>query len=85
MVPQALKIDLTEQFPRLSHAPITEAVVEVRAHAEVPWEESGIRSQLAPLLPGYQKLSPRVSLSMRCSSAQDRTRCKGIGISDGEG
>lgn len=56
MVSQALKIDLTEQFSPLSHAPIAEAVIEMRAHAEVPWEESGIRSQLAPLLPGYPKI-----------------------------
>jgi hypothetical protein len=56
MVSQALKIDLTEQFSPLSHAPIAEAVIEMRAQAEVPWEESGIRSQLAPLLPGYPKI-----------------------------
>jgi len=56
MVSQALKIDLAEQFRRLPHAPIVEAVIEMRARAEVPWEESTIRERLTPLLPGYQKI-----------------------------
>ena len=56
MVSQILKVDLTEQFRRLPHAPIVEAVIEMRARAEVPWEESTIRGRLTPLLPGYQKI-----------------------------
>jgi len=56
MVSQALKIDFADQFPRLSRAPIAEAVIEMRARAEVQWEESTIRGRLTPLLPGYQKI-----------------------------
>ena len=56
MMPHPLKIDVTERFPRLAHAPIAEAVIEMRARAEVPWEESAVRSRLVPLLPGYPQV-----------------------------
>jgi uncharacterized protein (TIGR04255 family) len=56
MVPQALKMDIAEQFDRLSHAPIAEAVIEVRARAEVPWEESTVRERLIPLLSAYTQI-----------------------------
>lgn len=51
-----LKIDITERFPRLTHAPIAEAVIEMRARAEVPWEESAVRDRLVPLLSAYPKI-----------------------------
>ncbi|CUQ66311.1 TIGR04255 family protein [Candidatus Nitrospira inopinata] len=53
MMPLVLKIDATEQFPRLAHAPIAEAVIDIRARAEAPWEESAVRQCLVPLLPAY--------------------------------
>ena len=53
MVPPPFRIDPTEKFPRLAHAPIAEAVIEMRARAEAPWEESEIRSRLVSLLPTY--------------------------------
>jgi uncharacterized protein (TIGR04255 family) len=56
MVTPPFRIDLTETFPRLAHAPIAEAVIEMRARAEVPWEELSIRGRLAPLLPGYPNI-----------------------------
>jgi uncharacterized protein (TIGR04255 family) len=56
MVTPPFRIDLTEKFPRLAKAPIAEAVIEMRARAEMPWDESGIRGHLAPLLPGYPKI-----------------------------
>lgn len=48
-----MKIDATEQFQHLPHAPIVEAVIEVRARAECAWEESLVSEQLKPKLPDY--------------------------------
>lgn len=56
MMPSSFKIDITEQFPRLAHAPIAEAVIEMRTRAEIPWEESEIRHRLVPLLSDYPKI-----------------------------
>ena len=56
MMLSPLKIDTTERFPRLAHAPIAEAVIEMRARAEVPWEESAVRDRLVPLLSAYSKI-----------------------------
>lgn len=55
-MPSSFKIDITERFPRLAHAPIAEAVIEMRARAEVPWEESAVRERLVPLLSAYPKI-----------------------------
>ncbi len=56
MVTPPFRIDLTEKFPRLTHAPIAEAVIEMRARAEVSWEEADIRGKLVPLLPAFPKM-----------------------------
>ncbi len=48
-----LKIDLTESFPLLARAPIVEAVIEVVARAEVPWEEQAIKERVKARLPDY--------------------------------
>jgi uncharacterized protein (TIGR04255 family) len=50
-----LKIDLRldESFPHLRHAPITEAVVEVRVRAERRWDETEVSNKLKPKLPDY--------------------------------
>ena len=50
-----LKIDLRldESFPHLRHAPITEAVVEVRVRAERRWDETEVSNKLKPKLPEY--------------------------------
>jgi uncharacterized protein (TIGR04255 family) len=50
------KIDVTESFQHLEHAPIVEAVIEIRARVESPWEESALREQLKAKLPGYPKV-----------------------------
>ncbi|MGH8605195.1 MAG: TIGR04255 family protein [Gammaproteobacteria bacterium] len=57
-----LKIDLTESFPRLAHAPIVEAVIEVRARAEAPWEEAVILERLKSRLPDYPASQSQQSL-----------------------
>jgi len=51
-----IKIDLAEQFQHLPHAPIVEAVIEVRTRAEAPLEEASMRSQLESKLPDYRFL-----------------------------
>lgn len=55
-----LTIDLSENFPHLPHAPIVEAVIEVRGRAETKWEETTVRSYFEPKLSNYAYLdSPR--------------------------
>jgi len=51
-----LKIDVAEPFPHLEHAPIVEAIIEIRTRVESPWEESGLREQLKGKLPSYPKI-----------------------------
>lgn len=46
-------INATETFTHLSKAPIVEAVIEVRAQAEAPWDEPLITEQLKTKLPDY--------------------------------
>jgi uncharacterized protein (TIGR04255 family) len=47
------KIDVGESFETLPHAPIVEAVIEIRARSEVPWQESTISDELKSKLPDY--------------------------------
>lgn len=56
-LPGTVRVDLEEQFPHLPHAPIVEAVIDIRGRAEAPWEESAIRAQLTAQLPGYSQLN----------------------------
>lgn len=51
-----ITIDLAEPFPHLPHAPIIEAVIEVRVRAEVPWEEEAIQAQIKAQLPDYPQV-----------------------------
>ncbi|MBI1803382.1 MAG: TIGR04255 family protein [Ignavibacteriae bacterium] len=46
-------IDTSEKFPHLSRAPITEAVIEIRGRASLPWNETDILTKLKQLLTGY--------------------------------
>jgi uncharacterized protein (TIGR04255 family) len=48
-----LMIDHAEQFPRLAHAPIVEAVIDIRARAQDPCEETVLLQCLKPRLPDY--------------------------------
>jgi uncharacterized protein (TIGR04255 family) len=54
-IPTIVAIDFSETFPHLSKAPIVEAVIDLRARAEVEWEESSISERLKPSLPDYPK------------------------------
>jgi uncharacterized protein (TIGR04255 family) len=53
MQSEALNIDFGEQFPHLSKAPITEAVIEIRGRASTPWDEETIRAKLKDEIPEY--------------------------------
>jgi uncharacterized protein (TIGR04255 family) len=53
---QKFKIDISEKFPHLPHAPIVEAIIEIRARAEKGWEESAVRSYFEPKLSSYAYL-----------------------------
>ncbi len=52
-MPDELTIDTSEEFPRLSRAPIVEATLEFRCRAEATWEEAVILEQLKSRLPDY--------------------------------
>lgn len=51
-----IRIDLAERFQHLPHAPIVEAVIDVRARAEVSWEEEAIQAQIKAQLPDYPQV-----------------------------
>ncbi len=51
-----MKIDVAEHFEYLRNAPIVEAAVEVRARAEVAWDEKLISDQLKARLPDYPQV-----------------------------
>ena len=50
---QNLRIDLSERFPHLKRAPITEAVIEIRAKASSKLEEPQMLELLKPALGDY--------------------------------
>lgn len=54
--PKRVTIDLSEQFDRLAHAPIVEAVIDIRERATVPWEVAALRSHVEGMISGYQFL-----------------------------
>lgn len=55
-VPGGIKIDLAESFPHLPHAPIVEAVIDIKGRAAEPWEESAIQARLKAKLPDYPQV-----------------------------
>jgi uncharacterized protein (TIGR04255 family) len=50
------KIDVTEPFPRLSKAPIVEAVISVQARASSVWDEQTVLEAIKPKLPDYPSI-----------------------------
>ena len=60
-----IEIQITESFPHLAHAPITEAVLEVKTRAEGPWEEAEIREALGAQLPDYPKMESRREMEQK--------------------
>ena len=56
-------IDRNKSFEHLEHAPIIEAVVEIRCPSAVPWAEETIPDMVAKRLQGYQFLDSRTEYS----------------------
>lgn len=50
---QAVDIKLDEKFENLPHAPIVEAVIEIRGRATEALEETSLRTAIEPKLAGY--------------------------------
>jgi len=63
--PTSVKINFQETFRHLSRAPITEAVIEVRARVEVPWNEQEIASHFIQKLPDYPESSSERGMEQR--------------------
>ena len=53
----AVQIDVDEQFPHLSHAPIVEAALDVRGRAQTPFDKDQLIAQLGTVLPDYPKVT----------------------------
>jgi hypothetical protein len=58
-----MKIDITEQFELLPKAPIVEAVIQIHARPESPWDENEIVGSLKPKIPEYTKTVSQISFS----------------------
>lgn len=48
------EIDRNKGFEHLKHAPIIEAVIEIKCPPQVPWDEDTIPDEVGKLLQGYQ-------------------------------
>jgi uncharacterized protein (TIGR04255 family) len=70
--PRKLEINLAEEFPHLVRAPIVEAVIEVRARAQAPWEQRAIAQQITPLLPDYPKTVSRDQIQQEIKLGQEQ-------------
>ncbi len=57
------EIDRDKGFGHLEHAPIVEAVIEIKSPPQVPWDEDTIPDEVGKLLPGYQLLDSRSEYS----------------------
>lgn len=53
------KIDRNKSFERLEHAPIIEAVIEIRCPPEAPWAEDTIPDEVGKRLEGYRFFDSR--------------------------
>jgi len=57
------EIDRNKEFEHLAHAPIVEAVIEIKCPPQVPWDEDTVPDKVGKLLPGYQLLDSRSEYS----------------------
>lgn len=55
---KSFEIAVLETFPRLSHAPVAEAALEIRARAAEGWSEDAISPALQAQLPDYPSQGP---------------------------
>jgi uncharacterized protein (TIGR04255 family) len=59
------KIQTSEEFEHLSHAPIIEAVIDIRAKASEAWELPQIAHSLKERLPDYPNMTERVQTEVK--------------------
>jgi len=69
-----LIINLDEEFPHLSHAPIIEAVIDIRALAVEGFEEQAVRDFLQPRLDGYKYLDSQKTVQYGIASVEKPLR-----------
>jgi len=68
------KLDLNERFPRLSRAPIVEAVIHWQARAEKPLEHDALKRELAARLPNYPRSDAMHGFGLKATlSPKDHT------------
>jgi uncharacterized protein (TIGR04255 family) len=61
--PAAVQINRSERFELLPRAPVAEAVIDLRARVEAPWEEGRVTRELKQLLPDYPTLRRMAGVS----------------------
>src|ERR1051326_8810336 len=64
-MPRALKVDLDEEFPHLSRAPVVEAVLDLKTVPTAPWEETFVTKQLSELLVDYPHIAPHREIAQQ--------------------
>jgi uncharacterized protein (TIGR04255 family) len=69
-----LQINLDDAFPHLTHAPIVEAVIEIRARAQSVWEEPAITEKLKPQLPDYPKVASQGQVMQEITIGGDQPK-----------
>lgn len=82
-------IDLNENFPHLTAAPIIEAVIHWQAHAGRTLEPEALKAELIQRLPDYPICQPQQDLQIAVSTANDgsseafhRTKWNGYRLQD---
>ncbi len=80
--PDKSQINVSETFPHLSHAPITEAVIEIRARGNMPWNELEILPKLKTKLaeyPNHQSARGFASQFQLASDQEPRVATRDLG------
>jgi len=85
------RMELSEDFPHLDHAPIVEAVIHWRARGEANLEPEKLRSQLAGKLPDYpavksqQELHLESKIDAQSAAHSQRTEWRGLRLESTNG
>lgn len=67
-----MNIDTTEQFELLPRAPIVEAVIQVLARPEIPWDENAISAILRPKLSEFETCASRSNVQQQVTLGSGR-------------
>lgn len=69
----AKSIDLKEEFPHLSKAPIVEAALEIRVVPLAKWDENCLRNKLKDYLPNFSKIEDLRQTNYKIPTAKPST------------